>query len=179
MINQVNPGIPGARDTRVPERMFHTSVEHWQQLLDGFLLVTLDLCVDLLKQARLLSFHGWAQTELFRELQKATDRFFKRQFADLTRLVATLHRMETKKLMTLNKEAKDDAETSASAELERRRLKNRVDQRTGPQPIREADRKRIEDSVRQEVDPFRQEVAEMAVSGPCAARLFLTLTAHS
>ena len=157
--------------------MYHTSVEHWKQLLEEFLTITHDLCEDLLLQARKRAFRDWAQTKLYQELRKATDQFFELQFAELRKFVTLLHQTETRRLWTLNKEAKEDAETSASADLEMKRLRNRVSQRLGSQPARDSERKRMEDIVLQETDPYRQEIAEMAVSPPYSSSyLWLTVS---
>ena len=145
--------------------MFQQSKGHWQGLLDDFLVTTKDLCDKLLQKGLESSFGKWEKTELYSTLQNIANDFFRQVFLEQESFAGILLELESQKLMTVNPEAKDEAQRVAQEELEAGRYQNRLNAALkGNQSASQSERRMAEERVRNTADPYYQELFEMAVS---------------
>ena len=120
----------------------------------------------LLVEEELMNVLGqWEKTPLFGEATAIALEFLEQTFASNQDFVHTLLSMEQRELFTVNVTSMSDFEKAAAADLEEKRLDNRVNQyfdgqETTP-PATEI--RKVREELRKIEDPLKLQVREMAV----------------
>lgn len=168
-IDDVNTGLPGARDPKVTENMWADSIKHWSRLLSIFLNWTQKSCIAIVDQQLNDVFAIWKDTGLMVNVRTIVKKFLDDAINEQIQIAKRHLRWEMQKIMTLDKENKFRVEKHVLDNLQnmhrRRRVLEwaaRVEKRSG-KPGSDANRKTVTDADLGP-DRYSQVIEELAVS---------------
>ena len=171
IIQRMNQGVPVKEDIGVISFIHKASSEHWVGLLNDYLSETEKLCEALITAELKIVLQQWQRTLLFQNTKAAVERFLRRVFKENREFVSKLRELESRKLITVNSDAKQEAERLARDELDERRVINRMRWlESGIPQGRPIDAKKLDEEVRTTLDPFDNELAALAVSEPLSRK---------